>query len=111
MTDEGKARLKQALLAWSAVNHRVEQVLGPESAAMLRALADQVASDEFLQAYREAKARQCPASTKAATGAKGSHRLSRENARRRDWRRTIAKAVSKHACRQLAGNLKAESGE
>ena len=55
------------------MNHRVEQVLGPESAAMLRALADQVASDEFLQAYRDAKARQCPASTKAATGAKGSH--------------------------------------
>ena len=72
LTDEGKTRLKQALLAWSAVNHRVEQVLGPESAAMLRALADQVASDEFLQAYRDAKARQCPASTEAATGTKGA---------------------------------------
>ena len=55
------------------MNHRVEQVLGPESAAMLRALADQVASDDFLRAYREAKAGQCPASTKAATGAKSTH--------------------------------------
>lgn len=60
LTDQGKARLKQALCAWSAVNHRVENVLGPESAAMLRTLADQVASDEFLRAYRHAAAQQCP---------------------------------------------------
>lgn len=58
LTEHGKARLKQALQAWSAVNHRVEEVLGPESACMLRALADQVASDDFLQAYRAAAQRQ-----------------------------------------------------
>lgn len=53
LTAQGKARLKQAVQAWSAVNHRVEAVLGPDSAARLRALTDQVASDEFLQAYRD----------------------------------------------------------
>jgi DNA-binding MarR family transcriptional regulator len=58
LTEQGKTRLKQALQAWSAVNHRVEEVLGPESAGMLRALADQVASDGFLQAYRDAAERQ-----------------------------------------------------
>lgn len=58
LTEQGKARLKQALQAWSAVNHRVEEVLGPESAGLLRALADQVASDGFLLAYRDAAERQ-----------------------------------------------------
>ena len=58
LTEHGKTRLKQALQAWSAVNHRVEEVLGPESAGMLRALADQVASDGFLLAYRDAAERQ-----------------------------------------------------
>lgn len=57
LTAQGKARLKQALQAWSAVNHRVEEVLGPESAGQLRALADQVASDDFLRDYRDAAQR------------------------------------------------------
>jgi hypothetical protein len=36
---------------WAGANDRVEEVLGPDSAATLRALADEVASDEFLVAY------------------------------------------------------------
>ncbi|MEO8117880.1 MAG: MarR family transcriptional regulator [Rhodoferax sp.] len=52
LTAQGKARLKQAMQAWSTVNHRIEEVLGSDSAVLLRALADKVASDGFLQAYR-----------------------------------------------------------
>ncbi|WP_263465377.1 MarR family winged helix-turn-helix transcriptional regulator [Pseudomonas aeruginosa] len=52
LTAQGKARIKQAVQAWSTVNHRVEEVLGPDSATLLRELADHIASDGFLQAYR-----------------------------------------------------------
>jgi hypothetical protein len=38
------------------VNQRVETVLGSDSAATLRALADLVASDEFLAAYGDSQA-------------------------------------------------------
>jgi DNA-binding MarR family transcriptional regulator len=51
LTRLGKKRLAEALVLWSAANSRVEEVLGPDSAATLRALADEVASDEFLVAY------------------------------------------------------------
>ena len=43
---------------------RVEGVLGRKSAAALRALADHVASDEFLAAYESARANGPAASTK-----------------------------------------------
>jgi DNA-binding MarR family transcriptional regulator len=52
LSAQGKARLKQAVKAWYTVNQRVEEVLGPSSAVLLRSLADNVASDGFLQAYR-----------------------------------------------------------
>ena len=52
LTAQGKARLKQAVQAWSTVNQRVEEMLGSESAVLLRSLADKVASDAFLQDYR-----------------------------------------------------------
>jgi len=52
LTPLGKARLSEAVVRWAATNDQVEAVLGPVSAANLRALADQVASDEFLVAYR-----------------------------------------------------------
>lgn len=55
LTAHGKVRIKQAVQAWSTVNHRVEEVLGPDSAALLRALAGKVASDDFLQAYQGAR--------------------------------------------------------
>jgi DNA-binding MarR family transcriptional regulator len=53
LTAAGEARLGEALEHWAAANQRVEEVLGPDSAATLRALADQVASDEFLAAYSQ----------------------------------------------------------
>ncbi|WP_235582282.1 MarR family winged helix-turn-helix transcriptional regulator [Rhizobacter sp. Root1221] len=51
LTPLGKTRLSEAMVRWAAANDRVEAVLGPASAASLRALADQVASDAFLVAY------------------------------------------------------------
>lgn len=51
LSAEGDMRLKQAVRLWAVANQRVEQVLGAESASKLRALADFVASDEFLAAY------------------------------------------------------------
>lgn len=52
LTPLGKTRLSEAMVRWAAANDRVEAVLGPASAASLRALADHVASDEFLVAYK-----------------------------------------------------------
>ncbi|MGR4871178.1 MarR family winged helix-turn-helix transcriptional regulator [Variovorax sp. LARHSF232] len=52
LTPLGKTRLSEAVVRWAAANDRVEAVLGPASAASLRALADQVASDAFLAAYK-----------------------------------------------------------
>jgi DNA-binding MarR family transcriptional regulator len=51
LTPLGKARLSEALVLWAAANRRVEVVLGSTSATMLRTLADQVASEEFLVEY------------------------------------------------------------
>jgi DNA-binding MarR family transcriptional regulator len=48
----GKTKLSEAIALWATANDRVEAVLGPASAASLRALADQVASDAFLAAYK-----------------------------------------------------------
>ena len=53
LTPLGKTRLSDAMVRWAATNDQVEAVLGPASAASLRALADQVASDAFLVAYKE----------------------------------------------------------
>ena len=52
LTPLGKTRLSEALVRGAAENDRVEAALGPASAANLRALADQVASDAFLVAYK-----------------------------------------------------------
>ena len=52
LTAAGSARLDTAAAHWAVANQRVEAVLGPGAAATLRALADQVSSDEFLEAYR-----------------------------------------------------------
>jgi DNA-binding MarR family transcriptional regulator len=52
LTPLGKTRLSEAVVRWAATNDQVEAVLGPASAASLRALADQVASDAFLVAYK-----------------------------------------------------------
>lgn len=51
LTPEGIARLHAALAGWAEVNQRFEAVLGVEAAAALRAVADHVASDEFMSAF------------------------------------------------------------
>ena len=51
----GKTRLREALLLWAAANRRVETVLEPGSAEKLRSLADQISSQEFLDAYTARK--------------------------------------------------------
>lgn len=51
LTPAGIARLHAALASWSEVNQRFEAVLGVEAAAALRAVADHVASDEFMSAF------------------------------------------------------------
>ncbi len=56
LTTAGEARLCEALEHWAAVNRRIEAVLSPDSAGTLRALADLVASDEFLAAYSHSQA-------------------------------------------------------
>lgn len=53
LTSTGNQRLGQAIVLWATVNQRVDDVLGKESAAQLRALADLVGSDDFLTAYGE----------------------------------------------------------
>ena len=53
LTSLGKARLSEGVVHWATVNDQVELVLGAASAANLRALADQVASDAFLLAYKQ----------------------------------------------------------
>lgn len=51
LTPEGVALLHRALKHWAVANQQVEQVLGSEAAAALRAVADYVSSDDFLLAY------------------------------------------------------------
>ncbi|MFS2158205.1 MarR family winged helix-turn-helix transcriptional regulator [Pseudomonas sp. Pseusp122] len=52
LTPAGVELWQRALVYWSLANKRVEDVMGSDSAAALRAAADYVASDEFLSAYR-----------------------------------------------------------
>jgi DNA-binding MarR family transcriptional regulator len=56
LTALGRKRLKDGIRLWEAANRRVETVLGSTSAGMLRALADQVSSKEFLDAYKSGRA-------------------------------------------------------
>jgi len=51
LTPLGIDRLTVAIERWSVANQRVEDVLGADAAASLRAIADYVASDDFLSAY------------------------------------------------------------
>lgn len=51
LTSDGSRLLHRALKHWAVANQQVEKVLGSESAAALRAVADYVSSDEFLIAY------------------------------------------------------------
>lgn len=55
LTTLGRNRLDDGIMLWAAANRRVEAVLGSTSARMLRTLADQVSSKEFLDAYKSAR--------------------------------------------------------
>lgn len=56
LTAAGRDRLRQAVSRWAAANGRVETTLGPGVAKELRALADLIASDRFLDAYHSGRA-------------------------------------------------------
>ncbi|QEL23432.1 winged helix-turn-helix transcriptional regulator [Bosea sp. F3-2] len=56
LTPAGRERLQQAVSRWAAANGRVETTLGSGVAKNLRALADLIASDRFLDAYRSGRA-------------------------------------------------------
>ncbi len=55
LTDAGMQRLEAGAAHWADANARVEAALGADAAAALRALADRVSSDEFLDAYHQAR--------------------------------------------------------
>jgi DNA-binding MarR family transcriptional regulator len=55
LTAAGMQRLEAAVAHWADANARVEAVLGTDSAAALRALADRISSDDFLDAYHQAR--------------------------------------------------------
>jgi DNA-binding MarR family transcriptional regulator len=54
LTELGRKRLAEGLELWAVANRRTDVVLGHGSASTLRALADEVSSKEFLQAYKAA---------------------------------------------------------
>lgn len=57
LTSVGSQRLREAIVHWARVNQRVDDVLGKDSAANLRALADFVGSEDFMLAYDEQPAK------------------------------------------------------
>ena len=56
LTALGRKRLAEGIALWAAANRRTEIVLGHTSANRLRALADEVSSSEFLEAYKAGQA-------------------------------------------------------
>jgi len=55
LTPAGLSRLQQAAARWAQANGQVEITLGPGVAEGLRALADLIASERFLDAYRSGR--------------------------------------------------------
>lgn len=53
LTTSGNEQLDKAVVYWAEANQRIECVMGCDNAATLRALANQVASDEFLTTYSQ----------------------------------------------------------
>jgi len=56
LTPAGLNLLRQAASRWAQINGRVEKTLGPDVAEGLRVLADMIASERFLDAYRSGRA-------------------------------------------------------
>ncbi len=63
MTALGKARHKQMLGLWTDANGRLEAALGAASTEKLKSLADEIASEEFLDAYAAGRSRAGPRPT------------------------------------------------
>jgi DNA-binding MarR family transcriptional regulator len=57
LTALGRQRLAEGITLWAAANRRTEIVLGHHAASRLRALADEVSSREFLEAYKAGQAK------------------------------------------------------
>ena len=57
LTALGRKRLAEGITLWAAANRRTEIVLGHDSATRLRALADEVSSRAFLEAYKAGQAK------------------------------------------------------
>ena len=60
MTTLGRARHKQMPGLWLDANSRVEAALGIASTEKLRGLADRIASEEFLDAYKAGASHAAP---------------------------------------------------
>ncbi|MGU3362781.1 MarR family winged helix-turn-helix transcriptional regulator [Methylobacterium sp. M6A4_1b] len=52
LTTLGRARLDEGIALWTEANRRVEALLGPDDAKLLRTLAERVSSDTFASAFR-----------------------------------------------------------
>ena len=52
LTASGRERLDEGIKLWSEANRRVETLLGPDDAKLLRSLAERVSSDAFTTAFR-----------------------------------------------------------
>ena len=52
LTTLGRERLDEGIKLWTEANRRVEALLGPEDAKLLRTLAERVSSDTFSSAFR-----------------------------------------------------------
>lgn len=52
LTKTGRDMLNQGIALWADANARVERLLGAPAAATLRAIANEVASDEFAAAFK-----------------------------------------------------------
>lgn len=55
LTAAGRGRLDQGRILWADANERVERLIGAPAAATLRAIANQVASEEFAEAFKSAR--------------------------------------------------------
>ncbi|HEY0235561.1 MAG TPA: MarR family winged helix-turn-helix transcriptional regulator [Afipia sp.] len=62
LTPAGQTRLAEGITLWASANNRVETVLGPVSAKLLRELADTISSKEFFDAYKSGRTLSAPTS-------------------------------------------------
>jgi len=52
LTELGQEQLRKGVLLWEKANHCTETLLGADRALLLRDIAEQVASDDFINAYK-----------------------------------------------------------